>query len=130
MLKMDISSIKRECGNELKLRNYSIKTRKSYLLYIKQYLQFTKQHKLKHKHEAIEQFLLNKFKHGQSPQTANLTLNAIKFFYKEVLKNSTDLKNGVDVRYVQKLLGHANIRTTQIYTQVTNPKLKNIRSPL
>ena len=40
------------------------------------------------------------------------------------------LENGVDVRYVQELLGHANIRTTQIYTKVTNPALKNIKSPL
>lgn len=40
------------------------------------------------------------------------------------------LENSVDVRYVQELLGHSNIRTTQIYTQVTNPKLKNIKSPL
>lgn len=39
------------------------------------------------------------------------------------------LENGTDVRYVQELLGHANIRTTQLYTQVTNPKLKNIKSP-
>jgi site-specific recombinase XerD len=40
------------------------------------------------------------------------------------------LENGTDVRYVQKLLGHANIRTTQIYTKVTNPALRNIKSPL
>lgn len=40
------------------------------------------------------------------------------------------LENGVDVRYVQELLGHANIRTTQIYTKVTNPALKKIKSPL
>ncbi|MCF7917870.1 tyrosine-type recombinase/integrase [Candidatus Gracilibacteria bacterium] len=40
------------------------------------------------------------------------------------------LENGVDIRYVQELLGHQNIRTTQQYTHVTNPKLKNIKSPL
>lgn len=40
------------------------------------------------------------------------------------------LENGTDVRFVQELLGHANIRTTQIYTHVTNPSLRNIKSPL
>jgi site-specific recombinase XerD len=40
------------------------------------------------------------------------------------------IEDGVDIRYVQKLLGHQNIRTTQRYTRVTNSKLKNIKSPL
>ncbi|MBI5621589.1 tyrosine-type recombinase/integrase [Candidatus Falkowbacteria bacterium] len=40
------------------------------------------------------------------------------------------LENGVDVRYVQALLGHSNSRTTQLYTHVTSPGLKNIHSPL
>ena len=40
------------------------------------------------------------------------------------------LENGVDVRYIQQLLGHASITTTQLYTKVTSPQLKNIRSPL
>lgn len=40
------------------------------------------------------------------------------------------LENGVDVRYIQKLLGHASVTTTQLYTKVTNPALHKIRSPL
>lgn len=40
------------------------------------------------------------------------------------------LENGIDVRYIQKLLGHASIGTTQLYTKVTNPALRKIRSPL
>lgn len=40
------------------------------------------------------------------------------------------LENGVGIRYVQELLGHQNIRTTQLYTKMTNPSIKNIKSPL
>ena len=46
--------------NLLKLRNYSVKTRKSYLLYIKQYLNFVKGKKFTNKQEAVEKFLLKK----------------------------------------------------------------------
>lgn len=40
------------------------------------------------------------------------------------------LENGVDIRYVQELLGHQNIRTTQRYTRVTGQNLRKIKSPL
>ncbi len=40
------------------------------------------------------------------------------------------LENGTDIRYVQELLGHAKIETTQIYTHVTRKHMMNILSPL
>lgn len=40
------------------------------------------------------------------------------------------IENGVGIRYVQELLGHSNIRTTQIYTRVTSVALARIQSPL
>ena len=39
----------------LRFRSYSPRTRKSYLLYIKEYLAFAREHKIKGKNEAIEQ---------------------------------------------------------------------------
>jgi len=40
------------------------------------------------------------------------------------------LESGTDIRYIQSLLGHARLETTQIYTKVALNKLEAISSPL
>ncbi|MEQ8421425.1 MAG: tyrosine-type recombinase/integrase [Arenibacter algicola] len=40
------------------------------------------------------------------------------------------LESGTDMRFIQELLGHSSIKTTQVYTKVTPRSLRNIESPL
>ncbi len=51
----------------------------------------------------------------------------LKNMHAHTLRHSfatTLLTNWADIRIIQELLGHASITTTQVYTHVTNPKLK------
>jgi len=100
--------------------------------------------------ESLRNLIADKASHDYlfiSERGGKLTERTAQMVFEKALKNSSIkkdatfhslrhsfathlLENGVDVRYVQELLGHQNIRTTQIYTHVTNPGIKNIKSPL
>jgi len=38
------------------------------------------------------------------------------------------LEKGADIRYIQQMLGHEDLKTTQIYTQVSIRQLKRIHA--
>ena len=106
---------------ELKLRNYSPQTLKCYLGCLKEYFSYLGGNYGLNE-EKIKEFLLSKQKKGNAPQTVNLHLNAIKFFYRDVLKDSRtiSLKFGKKSRKLPVVLSRQEI--SGILAEIKNHK--------
>ncbi len=40
------------------------------------------------------------------------------------------LENGTNIRVLQELMGHADVKTTELYTHVMDKDISRLRSPL
>lgn len=96
--------------------------------------------------ESFVKLTLGKFlfESGRSGKLTTATIQAVlknsakkagikKRVYPHLLRHSFAthlLEQGTDLRIIQKLLGHSDIKTTQIYTQISQASIKNIKSPL
>lgn len=84
--------------NELRIRSYSPKTIKAYIGCLKGYFEFKKADFNNIDENNIKSFLLAKQDKGYASQTVNLYLNAIKFFYREVLK----INYRIDIKFAKR----------------------------
>ncbi len=70
--------------------------------------------------EQSVRFMINKY-----VEKAGLSLHITPHMFRHSFATLL-LEEDVDIRYIQKLLGHSSITTTQIYTHVTSAKQKDI----
>ncbi|MBP1841012.1 tyrosine-type recombinase/integrase [Formosa algae] len=88
----------------------------------KQYL-FEGQNLPQYRAESIRAFL--KRSCAKAKITKRVTPHTLRHSYATHL-----LEQGIDIRYIQELLGHSRPETTMIYTHVTKKDLLHIKSPL
>ena len=129
----------------LRYHHYALRTEESYIRWILAYIRFRgRKHPKDMGKEHIEAFLTHMaVNRSYAAATQNLARNAIVFLYKRVLglevaedlvaarsKKPVRLESGTDIRVVQKLMGHADVKTTEIHTHALQLDIDRAVSPL
>ena len=82
---------------------------------------------IRHRHHVHESVIQRAVK--EAVQQAGLTKPASCHSFRHSFATHL-LENGYDIRTVQELLGHADVKTTMIYTHMLNRGGKGARSPM
>lgn len=107
---------------ELRIRGFSRETIKSYVLYNKLFLEFIQKSPKSVSNDDIRQYLISLKDRDRARSTLNVALNALKFYYREILKRKFffDIKGAKKTNYLPTILSRDEI--DRMLVKTTNPK--------
>jgi site-specific recombinase XerD len=108
--------------DKIRAKHYSLRTEHAYLIWIRRFILFNnKRHPAEMSAPEVERFL----SHLAAGITKPVGPHTLRHCFATHL-----LERGYDIRTVQELMGHADVRTTQIYTHVMKKGAAAVKSPL
>ncbi|HPG31113.1 MAG TPA: site-specific integrase [bacterium] len=115
-------------GNKDRYTIFSAKVMNSLNEYISLYkpdswLFYSGKNKLKHLDKRSVEKMFSKYKVVSSINPLS-TVHSLRHSFATHL-----LESGTDIRFIQEMLGHKDIKTTEIYTHVSNKSISKIASP-
>ena len=115
---------------EMKIRCYRKGSIKQYMSRLNCFLDWFGHRPNRVTVETVREFLELLVDSGITSSTLSGYLAAIRMAFDKFCGRSHLVENGTNVRFVQKLLGHARLETTAIYTRTARSRELSILSPL